>query len=169
MKILQSDMVKSTDGLVGNFHQEIPVEKTNGETVLSYNPLSESSDNSAHFILTNGKLVFQDGDSFVKDKVLDTLKDCVQYAFDNNIELFKNPSERNEMIIKLCKMFSWPTDLINSSLELNPDTIELLDSSYGVDLNRKVQMNEINQDFVQYLDKDRKEEDINQDGEEDFD
>lgn len=168
MKILQTDVVKSTENLVGGFQQEASTEKTSNGEALNYNPLDEGSDNLAHFILSNGKLVFQDGDSFIKDEVLNTLKDCVQYASDKRIELFKNPSERNEMIIKLCKMFSWPTDLINSSLELNQETIELLDSSYGVDLNRKVQMNEINQDFVQYVDKNQKNEDSDQD-EEDFD
>lgn len=149
-----------------NLMQSLNTSKESGQdsssttTGLNFNPFKDSdSAEEAHFELVDGKLTFRDGDTFNKDNVLGSLKACVEYSSNNSIELFKSPSERNDMVIKLCKMFSWPTDIINTSLELNPETIDLLDSSYGVDINRKVQLNNINQSFVSKVEKGEKYDD----------
>lgn len=105
-------------------------------------------DNRGHFILENKSVKFKDGDVFDKDFALDTLKQVVKHASKEGFDLFETPSKRNELVIRLCKMFCWPTDLVNTTIDINEETIDDLDDAFGVNMKKSVKANSLTFDNV---------------------
>lgn len=116
------------------------------EKVNDFDPASD--DNRGHFILENRSVRFKDGDVFDKDFALETLKQVVKHSNKEGFEIFETPSKRNELVIRLCKMFCWPTDLVNTTIDINEETIDDLNDAFGVNMKKSVKANSLTFDSV---------------------
>lgn len=70
-----------------------------------------------HFDVKDGKIMIVDGEQYNKDTMIESLRTCIKNGYS-----WTSGAERNSFIIKVCRAFGMPTDVVNRIL-IEPDQV----------------------------------------------